>query len=99
MSHQHKASDKYSSNQENEETESEDHFCPKENANDYKGIFYGDSNEHKFFEFGSHFQYDDLCRRLEYLKSHLNTERGEVYFEIEDDVTSKESLTSQSKHN
>ena len=76
MSSKNHMSDKLSSNNDNEidETESEDHFCPKENAGEYKGIFYNDDNEHKFFEYGAHFQYNDLCSRLDYLNQLISTE-------------------------
>ena len=32
---------------------------------EYKGIYYGDSTEPKFFEGGAHFKYKDLYRCLE----------------------------------
>ena len=35
--------------------------------NEYKGIYYGNSNEHHFYEGGAHFKYIELYRRLEIL--------------------------------
>ena len=35
--------------------------------NEYKGIYYGNSNEHHYFEGGAHFKYIELYRRLEIL--------------------------------
>ncbi len=34
---------------------------------DYKGIYYGETKEQKFFEGGAHFKYSDLYRKLELL--------------------------------
>ena len=34
---------------------------------EYKGIFYGDNTAKKYFEGGAHFEYNDLCKRLEIL--------------------------------
>ena len=39
---------------------------------EYKGIYYGESKQQKFFEGGAHFKYSDLYRQLELL-------RGEKY--------------------
>ena len=35
--------------------------------NEYKGIYYGNSNEHHFYEGGAHFKYIDLYNNLENL--------------------------------
>ena len=34
---------------------------------EYKGVFYGDNTEQKYYENGAHFQYKDLCKKLEKL--------------------------------
>ena len=34
---------------------------------EYKGIYYGDTNEQKFYEGGAHFKYSDLYKFLEKL--------------------------------
>jgi hypothetical protein len=34
---------------------------------EYKGIYYGDTNEQCFYEGGAHFKYIELYRRLEML--------------------------------
>ncbi len=34
---------------------------------EYKGIYYGDTNEQKFYEGGAHFKYSDLYKILEKL--------------------------------
>ena len=34
---------------------------------EYKGIYYGDTNEQNFYEGGAHFKYIELYRRLEML--------------------------------
>ena len=34
---------------------------------EYKGIYYGDTNEQQFYEAGAHFRYIDLYNRLEKL--------------------------------
>lgn len=35
-----------------------------ENPINYKGIFYGDDTEQMYYEGGAHFQYKDICKRL-----------------------------------
>ena len=46
---------------------------------EYKGIFYGDNNEQKYYEHGAHFLYKDLCRKLEKVSKQLSpSRRGEV---------------------
>ena len=39
----------------------------KNKMQEYKGIYYGDTNEQKFYEGGAHFKYIELYRRLEML--------------------------------
>ena len=38
----------------------------------YKGIYYGENKEQKFFEFGAHFKYSDLYNQLEILYDKIN---------------------------
>ena len=39
---------------------------------EYKGIYYGDTNEQKFYEGGAHFRYKDLYKCLEKLYKKQN---------------------------
>jgi len=41
-----------------------DAMVANQNALNYKGVFYGDDTEQKYFEGGAHFEYHDLCKRL-----------------------------------
>lgn len=41
-----------------------DGLVSNQNAHNYKGFFYGDNSEQKFYEGGAHFDYNDLCTRL-----------------------------------
>ena len=34
----------------------------------YKGIYYGDSNQQKFYEYGAHFKYIELFKILDILE-------------------------------
>ena len=45
---------------------------------DYKGIYYGESNVQKFFEFGAHFKYSDLYKELEMLGGKINQNEDKV---------------------
>lgn len=60
--------------------EDSDYFVMKEQLQgEYKGIFYGDNNEQKYYEHGAHFLYKDLYRRLEKVSKQLSpSRRGEV---------------------
>ena len=35
---------------------------------EYKGIYYGDNKIQKFYEYGAHFKYSELYKKLEILK-------------------------------
>jgi hypothetical protein len=43
--------------------------------NDFKGIYYGDNYEQRYYEAGAHFRYADLCNRLERIVISLAPER------------------------
>ena len=45
------------------------------NRNDYKGIFYEDNSERKYYEGGAHFKYIELYRILEELAKKLNSKK------------------------
>lgn len=45
------------------------------NLNDFKGLYYNDNHEQKYYEGGAHFSYKDLCHRLERVVLHLAPER------------------------
>jgi len=80
-------------NEENEgsdeDGEDDDNFCPVNKANEYKGVFYNDNSEHKYYENGAHFQYYDLCKRLNYLKKSRNEEEGNQSYEEGEVIESK----------
>ena len=38
------------------------------NMEEYKGIFYNDNSEKKYYEGGAHFRYKDLVRELTFIK-------------------------------
>ena len=42
------------------------------NKNDYKGIFYEDNSERKYYEGGAHFSYSDLVYELNQLIKERN---------------------------
>ena len=46
---------------------------------EYKGIYYSDDNEKKFFEGGAHFKYIKLYQRLEQLASEQKLKEKEIY--------------------
>ena len=41
-----------------------------ENLKNYKGVFFGGDSETLYYEAGAHFQFNDLCRRLNYFLLH-----------------------------
>ncbi len=41
-------------------------------GNDYKGIFYNDTSEKKYYEGGAHFNYKELCKRLNHIAQGLS---------------------------
>jgi hypothetical protein len=43
----------------------EDDIADDENILNYKGIFYNEDSEQKYYEHGVHFKYKDLCKRLQ----------------------------------
>jgi hypothetical protein len=53
----------------------EDAFCDHNNAKEYKGIFYGEDTEKRYYESGAHFSYRDLYRRLLDLTKRLSPGR------------------------
>lgn len=53
----------------------EDSADSKELGDDYKGIYFNDDNEQQYFEGGAHFQYKDLCYRLEKIVVTLSPDR------------------------
>ena len=80
----------------------EDAFCEQNQAKEYKGIFYGDDSEKKYFEGGAHFNYKDLYRKLFDLTKKLSPSRVESgRLELTQNVTdrterSDKNLTSSS---
>jgi len=41
-----------------------DGMVSNQNAHNYKGFFYGDTSEQKYYQGGAHFDYNDICTRL-----------------------------------
>ena len=59
----------------------EDEIADKQDVLNYKGIFFKEETEQRYFEGGAHFQYKDLCRRLEKLFYTFSTDRrGETLY-------------------
>ena len=48
-----------------DQQDSEDAMVEDQKAGDYKGVFYDDDTEQRYYEHGAHFQFKDLCLRLE----------------------------------
>ena len=57
----------------------------------YKGIYYGDNNSHKYYEKGAHFKYEDLYKALENLGGESN--------EINDDYSNSNILILNNNEN
>jgi hypothetical protein len=68
-----------------------------ENLENYKGIYFNDDKEEEFHEYGAHFKYGDLCKRLESLILSLPPERrGKyVYNDSENNSKSKEIFNNR----
>ena len=54
---------------------------------EYKGIYYGDDTEQKFYEVVAHFKYIELYKKLELIYQeqkaiNLNIENSKVYYYI-----------------
>ena len=45
------------------------------NLNEFKGLYYNDSHEQKYYEGGAHFKFKDLCGRLEKVVTTLTPDR------------------------
>ena len=54
----------YKNDKLNDYQVTDDDCCEHIMAKDYKGVFYGDNSEKKYFEWGAHFSYKDLHKRL-----------------------------------
>ena len=61
-----------------DQQDSEDAMVEDQNAGDYKGVFYEDDTEQRYYEHGAHFQFKDLCRRLENVIKTLSPNRKAV---------------------
>ena len=61
-------------NKLNDEQDSEDAMMQDNNA-EYKGVFYNDNTEQKYYEHGAHFQFKDLCKRLDIILKQLSPSR------------------------
>ena len=64
--------------------EVEDEIAEKQDVLNYKGVFYNEETENKYYEGGAHFTFKDLCRRLEKLFWVLSTDRrGESLYQTD----------------
>ncbi len=71
----------------------DDGIADKQDALNYKGIFYKEETEQRYFEGGAHFQYKDLCRRLEKLFYALPTDRrGESLYYYDKRETEQDKI-------
>lgn len=48
----------------NNKNDDPDAMVTNQNAHNYKGFFYGDNTEQIYYQGGAHFEYNDLCTRL-----------------------------------
>ena len=76
----------------------EDAFCDHNKAKDYKGVFFGDDSEKRYYEGGAHFAYKDLCKRLIDLSRKLSPSRigGTSKTERNDKTIEKTQSTERS---
>lgn len=58
-----------------EELSEEEEEYDIDQINNYKGIYYEEDTEQKFFEHDAHFQFDNLCRRLELIARTISPDR------------------------
>ncbi len=88
----HKAKLLVNNNLANNQDE-EDGIADKQDALNYKGIFYKEETEQRYFEGGAHFQFKDLCRRLEKLFYALSTDRrGESLYYYDKRETEQDKI-------
>lgn len=65
-----------------EELSEEEEEYDIDQINNYKGIYYEEDTEQKFFEHDAHFQYDNLCKRLELIAKTVSpNRRGKSLYE------------------
>lgn len=55
--------------------DSEDAMANDDQLNNYKGVFFGEETDQKYYEAGAHFSYKILCRILENLTKILSPSR------------------------
>jgi isochorismate synthase EntC len=56
----------------------EDNIAEEDNILQYKGIFYNEDAEQKFYEHGAHFKFQDLCKRLQLIAQSRDKENMEI---------------------
>jgi hypothetical protein len=61
----------------------------EENLDNYKGIYFNDDKDEEIYEYGAHFKYADLCKRLENLILSLPPERRGKYVYNDSENNSK----------
>jgi len=59
-------------------------------GDNYKGIFYNEEEpEERYYEHGAHFQFNDLCRRLEKVKKAFTGSRRDEHKELDKERNSQ----------
>jgi hypothetical protein len=67
--------------------DSEDAMADDDQLNNYKGVFFGEDTEQKYYEAGAHFSYKILCRLLENLTKILSPSRKAKTLYQDDETT------------
>ena len=80
-------------NQLENNQDDEDGIAEGQDVLNYKGIFFKEDTEQRYYEGGAHFQYKDICRRLEKLFYALSTDRrGETLYLNDKKVVENEKI-------
>ncbi len=70
-------------------------FEKNQDLENYKGIFYNiEENEEVLNEFGAHFSYKDMFKRLELLKTEIEKENDK--YDLFDNCTDEKNLKNKS---
>ncbi len=69
-----------------------------ENMHEFKGIYFNDTQEQKYYEGGAHFKYTDLYNRLDKLLTTLTPERkGGSVSDDNEDIYKKNEMNVKGK--
>ena len=55
--------------------DSDDAMADDNQVGNYKGVFYGDETEQRYYEGGAHFPYKEMCRILNKVLNNLSPSR------------------------